>query len=123
MTDTVAVGTLVGKTVPDFTAQAVMPDNSINEAFNLKEYLGGSYGWVFFYPLDFTFVCPSEIIAHHNRLDDFSEKDVKVVSISVDSQFSHLARKKPRQTKGDWGMCSFRLYLTLTSLSRAPSVF
>lgn len=109
MTDTAAVGTLVGKPAPDFTAQAVMPDNSINEAFGLKSYLNGSYGWVFFYPLDFTFVCPSEIIAHDNRLDQFSEKGVKVVSVSVDSHFSHLAWKKTPVEKGGLGNVRFPL--------------
>lgn len=54
---------LVGKEAPDFTAKAVMPDNSINDKFNLKEYLKGKVGIVFFWPLDFTFVCPSEILS------------------------------------------------------------
>ena len=123
MTDSVAVGTLVGKPAPDFTAQAVMPNNSINEAFNLKEYLKGSYGWVFFYPLDFTFVCPSEIIAHDNRLKDFSEKDVKLVSVSVDSHYSHLAWKKTPIEKGGLGNVQFPLVSDLNkSIARSFGV-
>ena len=58
--------------ITDFNAPAVMEDNTINENFSLKEYLNGSYGVVFFYPLDFTFVCPSEIIAHHNRITSYN---------------------------------------------------
>ncbi|MBF0307818.1 MAG: redoxin domain-containing protein, partial [Alphaproteobacteria bacterium] len=72
---------LVGKPVPDFTAPAVMPDNEINPAFNLKTYLAGSYGLVFFYPLDFTFVCPSEILAHDHRGPAFAERDTKLVAV------------------------------------------
>ena len=60
---------LVGREAPDFTACAVMPDNSFNETFNLKEHLNGKIGVLFFYPLDFTFVCPSEIIAFDRKLE------------------------------------------------------
>ncbi|NKD88087.1 peroxiredoxin [Haematospirillum sp. 15-248] len=113
MTDFAHVGTLVGKPVPDFTAQAVMPDNSINAQFNLKSYLHGSYGWVFFYPLDFTFVCPSEIIAHDHRLQQFTAANTKVIGISVDSQFSHLAWKNTPQNEGGLGNVQFPLVADL----------
>ncbi|MGB0697374.1 MAG: peroxiredoxin [Rhodospirillaceae bacterium] len=106
--------TLIGKQAPDFTAPTVMPDNSINTAFNLKDYLAGSYGLVFFYPLDFTFVCPSEIIAHDHRLDAFAAKDTKVVAISVDSQFTHLAWKKTPQNEGGLGNVQFPMVADLT---------
>ncbi|SOD89012.1 peroxiredoxin (alkyl hydroperoxide reductase subunit C) [Caenispirillum bisanense] len=114
MTETVSITSLVGKQAPDFTAQAVMPDNSINASFNLKEYLGGSYGWVFFYPLDFTFVCPSEIIAHDHRLAQFQERNCKVVSVSIDSQFTHLAWKKTPQDEGGLGNVQFPMVADVT---------
>lgn len=114
---------LVTRQAPDFTAQAVMPDNEINPTFNLKSYLQGSYGWVFFYPLDFTFVCPSEIIAHHHRLASFQEKNVKVVGISVDSQFTHLAWKNTPVEKGGLGNVQFPLVADLTkSIARSYGV-
>jgi peroxiredoxin (alkyl hydroperoxide reductase subunit C) len=106
--------TLVGKPVPDFTAAAVMPDNSINQAFNLKAHLAGSYGLVFFYPLDFTFVCPSEILAHDHRLAAFGEKNVKVVAVSVDSHFTHLAWKNTPVDKGGLGNVQFPMVADLT---------
>lgn len=100
------VGTLVGKKVPNFTANAVMADNDIQQ-LNLKEYLNGSYGWIFFWPLDFTFVCPSEIIAHDHRMKQFEEKGVKVVGISIDSQYTHLAWKNTSQDEGGLGQVQF----------------
>ncbi|MCE3232714.1 MAG: alkyl hydroperoxide reductase/Thiol specific antioxidant/Mal allergen, partial [Rickettsiaceae bacterium] len=73
---------LVGKQAPDFTAKAVMPNNEINDAFNLKSYLKGKVGVLFFYPLDFTFVCPSEIIAFNNKLNEFKTRGAEVISVS-----------------------------------------
>ena len=104
---------LVGKAAPDFTAQAVMPNNEINPAFNLKSYLAGSYGLVFFYPLDFTFVCPSEILAHDHRLKAFADKNTTVVAISVDSQFTHLAWKNTPVEKGGLGNVQFPMVADL----------
>ena len=60
---------LVGKKAPDFTTQAVLANGEIDEKYNLSEHIAGKYGVVFFYPLDFTFVCPSELISMHNRMD------------------------------------------------------
>lgn len=105
---------LVGKPAPDFTATAVMPDNSIEEKFNLRRYLKGKTGVVFFYPLDFTFVCPSEIIAFNNRIKEFEERNTKVIAVSVDSQFSHLAWKKTPVNKGGIGNVQFPLVADLT---------
>ena len=105
---------LVGKIAPDFTAPAVMGDNTINEGFNLKSYLNGRIGVIFFYPLDFTFVCPSEIIAFANRLKDFHARDVEVVGVSVDSHFTHLAWKNTAVEKGGIGNIQFPLVADLT---------
>jgi len=104
-----SVSVLVGKSAPDFTAPAVMPDNSIDNAFNLKSYLKGSYGWVFFYPLDFTFVCPSEILAHDHRIKAFEERNCKVIGVSVDSHFTHLAWKNTPVKEGGLGNVRFPL--------------
>lgn len=108
------MGVLIGKQAPDFTAQAVMPDNSINAKFNLKEYLKGKVGIIFFYPLDFTFVCPSEIIAFNNRLKDFKTRGAEVIAISVDSQFAHLAWKNTPVNKGGIGNVQFPMVADLT---------
>lgn len=94
---------LVGKHAPDFTAKAVMPDNTINEAFSLHKYIHNKYAILFFYPLDFTFVCPSEILAFNKKLPEFEERDVKVISVSVDSHFSHLAYKNTSINNGGIG--------------------
>ncbi len=105
---------LVGKPAPDFTAKAVMPNNEINESFNLFKYLDGKMGIVFFYPLDFTFVCPSEIIAFNNRLSEFSARGAKVVAVSVDSHFSHLAWKNTPVNKGGIGEVKFPMVADIT---------
>jgi len=99
----------IGKSAPDFEAKVVMPDNSIVAEFNLKKYLKGHKGIVFFYPLDFTFVCPSEIIAFNNRLGEFSIRNTKIVAISVDSHFSHHAWKAIPVNKGGIGNIQFPL--------------
>jgi len=104
---------LVGKMAPDFTAQAVMPNNDIAE-LNLHKYLDGRVGILFFYPLDFTFVCPSEIIAFNNRLGEFSSRSVKVIGISVDSHFTHLAWKNTPVNKGGIGEIRLPLVADLT---------
>ncbi|HTH17774.1 MAG TPA: peroxiredoxin [Magnetospirillum sp.] len=114
MTDVINPVSLVTKEAPDFTAPAVLPNNEIDQAFNLKSYLKGSYGLVFFYPLDFTFVCPSEILAHDHRLKAFAEKNVKVVAVSVDSHFTHLAWKNTPVDKGGLGNVQFPMVADLT---------
>lgn len=105
---------LVGKTAPDFTAPAVMPDNMIDEKFNMRRHLKGKKGLLFFYPLDFTFVCPSEIIAFDRRVSEFKKRGVEVIGISVDSHFSHLAWKQTPVNKGGIGNISFPLVADLT---------
>jgi len=100
---------LVGKQAPDFTAIAVMGDNSINDAFNLSSHLKGKYGVVFFYPLDFTFVCPSELLAFDHRLADFKQRGVEVIGVSVDSHFTHLAWKNTPVNNGGIGQVGYPL--------------
>ena len=100
---------LVGQKAPDFTVSAVLPDNEIVDDFNLTSYLDGSYGLLFFYPLDFTFVCPSEILAHDHRVAAFAERGVKVIGVSVDSKFTHLAWKNTPVDKGGLGQVQFPL--------------
>ena len=99
---------LVAKQAPDFVAPAVMPDGSINEAFKLSD-LRGKYVVMFFWPLDFTFVCPTEIIAHHNRAVMFRERGVELVGVSIDSQFTHFAWRNTPVDKGGIGQVSFPL--------------
>ncbi len=105
---------LVGKKAPDFTASAVMPNNEINDNFNLTSYLKGKIGVLFFYPLDFTFVCPSEIIAFNNHLQSFKDLGAEVIGVSVDSKYSHLAWKNTEVNKGGIGQVQFPLVADLT---------
>jgi peroxiredoxin 2/4 len=105
---------LVGKEAPDFTAKAVMPDNSFEESFNLKKYAKGKNVVLFFYPLDFTFVCPSEIIAFNNRLKEFKLRKTEVIAVSVDSHFTHLAWKQTPVEKGGIGNVQFPMVADLT---------
>jgi len=90
---------LVGKPAPNFAAKAVMPDGSFQDVA-LSE-LRGKHVLLFFYPLDFTFVCPTEIIAFSDRAKDFEALGVQLLSCSIDSQFTHLAwRQVPRNNGG-----------------------
>ena len=82
---------LVGKQAPDFTVPAVLGDGTIVDEYNFSEATKGKYALVFFYPLDFTFVCPSELIALDKRMATFSELGVEVISVSIDSHFTHNA--------------------------------
>ena len=100
---------LVGKSAPDFTAVAVMGNNEINESFNLKKFIAGKAAVIFFYPLDFTFVCPSELIAFDHRLAEFKSRNVEVIGVSIDSQFTHLAWKNTAVNKGGIGQVGYPL--------------
>lgn len=99
---------LVTKQAPDFTAAAVMGDGSINESFKLSD-LKGKYVVLYFYPLDFTFVCPSEIIAFDHRLKEFKDRGVEVVGVSIDSQFTHFAWRETPVNKGGIGRIGYPL--------------
>ncbi len=97
---------LITRKAPDFTAPAVMPDGTIEEHFNLSS-LRGSYVVLFFWPLDFTFVCPTEIVAHDRRLAQFRERGVQVVGVSIDSQFTHFAWRNTPLAEGGIGPVQF----------------
>tara|TARA_R110002126_G_scaffold1051_1_gene6409 strand:- start:30155 stop:30772 length:618 start_codon:yes stop_codon:yes gene_type:complete len=100
---------LVTKQAPDFTAPAVLGSGEIVNNFNLKEHLNGKYGVVFFYPLDFTFVCPSELIALDHRLAEFSSRNTEVVTVSIDSHFTHNAYRKTSVNDGGIGEVKFTM--------------
>jgi len=85
------MGVLVGKKAPLFEADAVVNGGEFVEKFSLEQYIGNKHVVFFFYPLDFTFVCPTEIIAFQKKLDEFEKRDVAVVGCSIDSKFSHWA--------------------------------
>ena len=108
------MGVLVGKEAPDFTANAVLGDGSIVDDFNLKQHIQGKYAVVFFYPLDFTFVCPSELIAFDHRLDEFTKRNVAVIGISIDSQFTHNAWRNTPVNDGGIGQVRYPLVADLT---------
>ena len=113
---------LVTKPAPDFKATAIMPDNSINDNFKLSDYKG-KYVVLFFWPLDFTFVCPTEIIAHDHRLSAFKEKGVEVIGVSIDSHYTHLAWKNTPVDKGGIGNVQFPIVADIThSITQAYGV-
>ena len=103
---------LVTKPAPDFTAQAVLPNNQFGE-LKLSS-LRGKYVVLFFYPLDFTFVCPSEIIAFDKKLAAFKERNCEVIGVSVDSHYSHWAWKNTPRDKGGIGNVQFPMVADLT---------
>ncbi len=104
---------LVGKPAPDFTAPAVMGDNTVNDAFKLSA-LRGKYVVLFFYPLDFTFVCPTELVAFNARYPEFQKRNCEVVAVSVDSKFSHIAWKNTPPEQGGVGKLAYPMVSDLT---------
>ena len=104
---------LVTNPAPDFSATAVLADGSIVENFKLSENYGEKGTVVFFYPLDFTFVCPSEIIAFSHRYEEFQKRGVNVIGVSIDSQFSHFAWRETPVEKGGIGRINFPLVADL----------
>jgi peroxiredoxin (alkyl hydroperoxide reductase subunit C) len=103
--------TLVTKEAPDFTADTVMPDNSFG-TIKLSSFRGKNVV-LFFYPLDFTFVCPSEILAFDKRLADFKARNCEVIGVSVDSKFTHLAWKNTPLDQGGIGNIQYPLVADL----------
>jgi alkyl hydroperoxide reductase subunit AhpC len=112
---------LVTQEAPDFTAQAVMPDGSFHEV-SLSDYRG-KYVVLFFYPLDFTFVCPTEIIAFSDRIKDFEKLGVQVLGASIDSHFTHLAWRNTPRADGGLGQIAYPLVADLDkTIGRAYDV-
>lgn len=105
---------LVTNKAPDFTATAVLGDNQIVSDFNLYANFGEKGTVLFFYPLDFTFVCPSEIIAFDKRLDEFKARGINVIAVSIDSQFSHFAWKNTPINQGGIGQVRFPMVADIT---------
>jgi peroxiredoxin (alkyl hydroperoxide reductase subunit C) len=103
---------LIGKKAPEFKAPTVMGDGTINSEFSLSDYRG-KYVVLFFYPLDFTFVCPTEIIEFDRKLSEFKERGAEVVGVSVDSQFTHLAWKNTPVEQGGIGNIQYPLVADL----------
>lgn len=104
---------IVTKKAPDFTAPAVMGNNTIVEDFNLQKNFGEKGTVLFFYPLDFTFVCPSELIAFDKRLQEFKSRGINVIGVSIDSHFTHLAWKNTPVNKGGIGKLQFPMVADL----------
>lgn len=102
---------LVTKPAPDFKANAVLKDGSFAE-LTLSQFKG-KYVLLFFYPLDFTFVCPTEIISFSDRVKEFSDLNVEVIGVSVDSEFSHLAWRNLPRTQGGIGQIDYSLVADL----------
>lgn len=115
------MSTLVTKAAPDFKAQAVFGDNTIGE-LKLSDYKG-KYVVLFFYPLDFTFVCPTEILAFDKKLDEFKKRNAEVIGVSIDSQFSHFAWKNTPVKQGGIGGIRYPLVADLDkNIARAYEV-
>ncbi|MGE4350064.1 MAG: peroxiredoxin [Candidatus Berkiella sp.] len=100
---------LVARKAPDFQSAAVMANGEIRADYKLSDAIKGKYSVLFFYPLDFTFVCPSELIALNNRIDQFKAKNVEVIGISIDSQFTHNAWRNTPPNKGGIGTLDYTL--------------
>ncbi|MBC8423830.1 peroxiredoxin [bacterium] len=108
----------IGQQAPDFEAVTVMPDGSMKDDFKLSDYRG-KYVVLFFYPLDFTFVCPSEIIEFSKKIGEFEKRDTQVIGVSIDSQFSHWAWRNTPVNEGGIGEVKYPLVADLKkSISR-----
>ena len=105
---------LVGRQAPDFTAAAVLPDGSIEDHFHFSEATQDKYSLVFFYPLDFTFVCPSELVALDHRMEAFTKRGVEVLAVSIDSQFTHNAWRNTPVSEGGIGPVNYTLVADVT---------
>jgi len=113
---------LVAKEAPDFTAAAVVEDNTIDPEFTLSS-LRGQYVVLFFYPLDFTFVCPSEILAFDEKIEEFKSRNAAIVGVSVDSAYTHLAWKKTPVDEGGIGPIRYPIVSDLKkSIARSYGV-
>ncbi|NOQ17453.1 MAG: peroxiredoxin C [Methyloprofundus sp.] len=100
---------LVGKQAPDFTVPAVLGNGEIVDSFSFSDATKGKYAVVVFYPLDFTFVCPSELIALDHRMDDFTSRGVEVIAVSIDSHFTHNAWRNTPINEGGIGQVRYTM--------------
>lgn len=105
---------LVGKQAPDFTVPAVLGDGQIVDSFSFSKATSGKYAVIFFYPLDFTFVCPSELIALDHRIDEFKSRGVEVVAVSIDSHFTHNAWRNTPINQGGIGAVRYTMAADIT---------
>ena len=105
---------LVGREAPDFTAPAVLANGHIVESLNLAQVIQNKYGLIFFYPLDFTFVCPSELIALDHAINEFQKRNVEVIGVSIDSQFTHNAWRNTPIEEGGIGPVRYTLAADVT---------
>ena len=105
---------LVTRSAPDFTVPAVSGHGKIIDRYNFKEETKGKYALVFFYPLDFTFVCPSELIALDHAMPEFKARNVEVISVSIDSQFTHNAWRNTPIDKGGIGPVQYTMASDVT---------
>ncbi len=103
------MGVLVGRQAPDFTTAAVLGSGEIVDSYNLATAIKGKKAVVFFYPLDFTFVCPSELIAFDKRFEEFQKRGVEVIGVSIDSQFTHAAWRNTPVNQGGIGPVRYTL--------------
>ena len=103
------MGVLVGKPAPDFNVAAVLGNGEIVDSYCFSDASKGKYALVFFWPLDFTFVCPSEIIALDNKIEEFKARNVEVVGVSIDSQFTHNAWRNTPVNEGGIGPVKFTM--------------
>ena len=104
---------LVGRPAPDFTAAAVLGNGEIVDNFTLSTAIKGKKAVVFFYPLDFTFVCPSELIAFDHRIEEFKARGVEVIGVSIDSHFTHNAWRNTPVNEGGIGPVKYTLVADL----------
>ncbi len=117
------MGVLVGKSAPELTAAAVLGSGEIVDSFTLSEATKGKKAVVFFYPLDFTFVCPSELLAFDHRIEEFQKRGVEVIGVSIDSHFSHNAWRNTPVNEGGIGPVRYTLVADMThSLCKAYDV-
>lgn len=100
---------LVGRRAPEFIAPAVLASGQIDDKYDLNKAIKDKYALIFFYPLDFTFVCPSELIALDNRIQEFKSRNVEVIAVSIDSHFTHNAWRNTPRDKGGIGAVQYTM--------------
>ncbi|MGD6858657.1 MAG: peroxiredoxin [Enterobacteriaceae bacterium] len=115
---------LVSKLAPNFLSSAINHDNKIIEDFNLYDYINNSYGLLFFWPMDFTFVCPTELISFNKSFEDFSNRSVKLIGVSIDSVYSHKAWKNMPTSSGGIGKINYPMVSDIShNISKLYNVF